>query len=117
MDRITALTEALEQFGATIAQLGSAEDEAVADAVKSAVVALVTEMTPAEEVVFIERSAGSMYFDVVFRRGEEEESVTVRASNHRAKPISHMPPVWSFDCGDGEKSILLGVSKIRAAIA
>lgn len=60
-------------------------------------------------------SMGSIYLDLTHVVDGEEESFTVRLSNHKRKPNGHATPVWSFEVNDSEKSVRLGLLKIQEA--
>jgi len=115
---VAGIIDAMVEFEETgFEKLGSKADINSRARIASALKRALSDFPHVKSVELTANSAGSMYFDVIGEgKGGDEVYVKVRASNHKAKPNSHTPSVWSFEVGDDEKSIRRGIAAVADAL-
>lgn len=102
---------ALEAWG----QPEIADEHAASQELIAAAKELLATIPGVTGVYHVSSSMGSIYLDVCHEVEGEEESFTVRLSNHARKPNGHIAPVWSFEPADDVASIQRGLLAIEAA--
>jgi hypothetical protein len=112
--------EALARFDET-GHLLTSDRKAVAASklLHDSTVGLLKSIPGVARVVETSQTQGSRYYDVIADRPNsegDETYVSVRVSNHGARPNSNLPTAWSFEVGDNEPSIRNGLEQVRAKL-